>query len=158
MMKGAPGFRRARMACRVGSLSAVRDEMHGQDAGRGIEGALRRVGCVALDQGGLVGVRAHGLGGEGQHLCTRIDACETPVGVILCEMAEFEAAACAEDEKLGGVGQVFGQQKVGHREQAVKARHLAAWAVGVAGDGLGVGEGHLPCSRSNSGSAPGTGS
>lgn len=117
------------------------EEMQGQQTGRAVERPSRGVVDNALHQRHAIAMRCRGRRCEAQHLGSRIDTGEAPAGMGLGQRPRLEPATGAEDEDMGIVGHMFGEQHAGHDVEGIDPRHEAPRPLGIAGDGLGIFEG-----------------
>lgn len=125
------------------------EEVQGEQAGGAVEDDLRGIVDVAFQQRDLCHQWPQGLFGQREHGRGRVDTEHLPLRMRFGEGLELQAATGAEHQHLAIVGHMFGQQQVGHLLQSEETRHLPQRTVGIAGDGVGIGEGHRKHSCSN---------
>ena len=139
--KGAPGFKPAAQLLQSIEALLARHEMHGQNAGGGVEGTFGRGLDVTFVQPGALGVGAERLRGQPQHGRRGIDAIEGPLRMGVGKGPELQTATGAENQHPSGIGHALCQQQRRHAQQAGIAGNLPRRAFGVGSGGMLVEEG-----------------
>ena len=117
------------------------EKMQREQAGRGIEGASRRILDVALLQLNAGVERPKRALGLLQHLRGRIDAHECPARLGFCQGSQLQTSAGAQHQHVCVWRSVLRQQNRRHAVQVGKTGHEARRPFGVARHRLGIGEG-----------------